>query len=298
MPQQSIIAGIAAWLFVLIWATGFVVARGISGLIDPYLFLLARFISVLLIFALAMLILRTPLPTWQDRWRLIGIGALMQGFYLGPGFWAVSQGLEAGIMSLIGALQPPLTAVLAWYFLNEKISRRTITGLLIGVTGVALAISPGLSNTMPSSSISIWVIAASLLSVSAITAGSLLQKSSIVSVPLLSAITFQTLGAAMVMLIMNSMLGHWQFPLTAPALGYLGYAVLVLSIGGFTLLTWLIRSGSATRASSLLLLVPPLAAIISWWLYDEALVSMQIVGFAMALLGVLIARSSPASRKS
>lgn len=296
MIQHPLAASIAAWLFVIIWATGFVIARGISGLIDPYLFLLVRFSAVLLIFSLAMLILRTPLPVTQDRWRLIGIGALMQGFYLGPGFWAVSQGLEAGIMALIGALQPPLTAVLAWYFLSEQITRRTIFGLLIGVAGVSLAVSPGLSDNLSATSISPWVIAASLLSIGSLTAGSLLQKSSIVSVPLLSAITFQTLGAVVVMLVMSSLLGHWVFPLTAPAVGYLIYAVLILSIGGFTLLTWLIRSGSATRASTLLLLVPPLAAVLSWWLYDEALGGIQITGFVMALLGVLVARSTPRQR--
>ncbi len=293
MIQHPLTASIAAWLFVVIWATGFVIARGISGLIDPYLFLLVRFISVLLIFSLAMLILRTPLPARRDRWRLVGVGALMQGFYLGPGFWAVSQGLEAGIMALMGALQPPLTAVLAWYFLSERISRRIIIGLLIGVAGVTFAVSPGLTNSLSGASISVWVIAAALLSIGSITAGSLLQKSSIMSVPLLSAITFQTLGAVMVMLIMSSVLGHWQFPMTAPAVGYLIYAVFILSIGGFTLLTWLIRSGSATRASSLLLLVPPLAAVMSWWLYDEALGGIQITGFVMALLGVLVARSTP-----
>lgn len=296
MIQHPLAASIAAWLFVIIWATGFVIARGISGLIDPYLFLLVRFSAVLLIFSLAMLILRTPLPVTQDRWRLIGIGALMQGFYLGPGFWAVSQGLEAGIMALIGALQPPLTAVLAWYFLSEQITRRTIFGLLIGVAGVSLAVSPGLSDNLSATSINPWVIAASLLSIGSLTAGSLLQKSSIVSVPLLSAITFQTLGAVVVMLVMSSLLGHWVFPLTAPAVGYLIYAVLILSIGGFTLLTWLIRSGSATRASTLLLLVPPLAAVLSWWLYDEALGGIQITGFVMALLGVLVARSTPRQR--
>lgn len=296
MLQHPLASSIAAWLFVLIWSTGFVIARGISDLIDPYLFLLVRFSSVLLIFAMAMMILRTPLPVSQDRWRLIGVGALMQGFYLGPGFWAVSQGLEAGIMALVGAMQPPLTAVLAWYFLNEQINQRTIVGLLIGVTGVALAVTPGLSSASASSAISPLVMVATLLSVGSITAGSLLQKSSIVAVPLLSAITFQTLGATLVMLVMSSVLGHWQFPLTAQAMGYLSYAVFILSIGGFTLLTWLIRNGSATRASSLLLLVPPLAALMSWWLYDEALGGIQIAGFVMALLGVLIARYTPGKR--
>jgi drug/metabolite transporter (DMT)-like permease len=249
---------------------------------------------VLAVFTLSMTVTRTPVPAAADRWRLMGIGALMQGFYLGPGFWAVSQGLEAGVMALIGAMQPPLTAVLAWYFFHEHISRRTIMGLLIGIAGVALAIAPGLaggSSAIGSHMISSGVIVAAVFSICSITAGTLLQKSSIVTVPLLSAISFQTLGAVLVMLVMTMGLGHLKFAATLEAIGYLVYAVFILSIGGFTLLTWLVRTGSATRASSLLLLVPPLAALMSWQLYGESLGMVQISGFALALIGVLLARS-------
>ena len=285
-------AGLAAWLFVIIWASGFVVARGISGKIDPYLFLLLRFSSVLVIFMAIMLAMRIPIPARRDQWRLLGIGALMQGFYLGPGFWAVSQGLEAGIMALMGAMQPALTAMLAWHFLKERTSGRTIAGLMIGIAGVALAVSPGIAQSAPGSGVAPMVILAAVFSISSITAGTVLQKSSIVSVPLLSAITLQTLGAVLVMLVMNLIFGQWTASLTPSILFYLAYAVLVLSIGGFTLLTWLVRSGSATRASSLLLVVPPLAAMMSWWLYDESLGPVQVGGFAVALAGVLLARSS------
>lgn len=292
MPDRNIAAGIAAWLFVIIWASGFVVARGISGKIDPYLFLLMRFSCVLLVFILLMLAMRLPLPARRDQWRLMGIGALMQGFYLGPGFWAVSQGLEAGVMSLIGAMQPALTAILAWHFFKERSSRRTIIGLLIGIAGVALAVSPGLGENAAGNGITPMVIVAAIVSIGSITAGTVLQKSSIVSVPLLGAISFQTLGAVLVMLVMNLIFGQWSAELTATTLAYLAYAVFVLSIGGFTLLTWLVRSGSATRASSLLLVVPPLAAMMSWWLYDESLGPVQLAGFVLALIGVLLARSS------
>ena len=281
----------AAWLFVVIWATGFVVARGISGLIDPYLFLLVRFTSVLIIFSAAMLVMRSALPNSAERWRLLGIGALMQGLYLGPGFWAVSAGLEAGVMALVGTLQPPLTAVLAWYFFKEQIGKQVIIGLLIGICGVVLAIAPGLTNQTSSNDISVWVMTAAVMSIGSITAGTLLQKSSIVSVPLLSSVTFQTLGAVIVMLPMAIVLGDWVFPFTPTAFAYLSYAVVVLSIGGFTLFTWMVRTGSATRASSLLLLVPPLAALLAWQLYDEALGLQQLTGFALALAGVLMARS-------
>lgn len=284
-------ASVAAWVFVFIWATGFVIARGINGLIDPYLFLLLRFICVLLLFATAMLLMRSPWPTIKECLLLAGIGALMQGLYLGPAFWAVSQGLEAGVMSLIGAMQPPVTAVLAWYFLKEKLGKKTILGLLLGMAGVALTVYPKLGISSGQIGYSGWVMAAAIFSIGSITAGTLLQKSSILSVPLLSAITLQTLGATIVMLLMAITLGELSFTRSFTTLAYLGYAVFILSLGGFTLLTWLVRTGSATRTSSLMLVVPPIAAGLSWWLYGENLSALQLSGFALALSGVLLARA-------
>ncbi len=287
----------AAWAFVLIWSTGFVVARGISGHIDPYLFLLLRFTAVAILFGFAMIILRKPIPPPSQVWRLTAIGALTQGLYLGPAFWAVSQGLEAGIMALMGSLQPPVTALLAWYLFAERVTRLSIFGLVLGIIGVAMAVTPGIGHesqpmqeTLMSSTPFGWVIMAGVLSIGAITAGTLMQRSSIISVPLLSSVTFQTLGAAGVTALMAALFAKPDIELTAATLGYLGWAIFVLSIGGFTLLTWLVRTGSATRASSLLFLVPPLAAILSWKLYGEQLGIWQIGGFALALTGVIVAR--------
>ena len=287
----------AAWMFVLIWSTGFVVARGISGKIDPYLFLLIRFSVVALVFGIAMMVLRKAMPTPSELWRLAAIGALMQGLYLGPSFWAVSQGLEAGIMALMGSLQPPITALFAWYLFKERISKRGIVGLILGILGVALAVSPSImpehgsvDQTLMTTAPTLWILMASVLSIGSITAGTLMQKSSIVSVPLLSSVTFQTLGAVGVSALMAVAFAEPVLNITVATIGYLSWAIVILSIGGFTLLTWLVRTGSATRASSLLFLVPPMAALMSWKLYNEALNAWQICGFVLALIGVLLAR--------
>lgn len=274
------------------------VARGISGLIDPYLFLLIRFFCVVIVFATAMLVLRSPIPKYRDILRLMTCGAFMQGLYLGPGFWAVSQGLEAGVMSLIGSLQPPITALLAWYFFKERVTRIIIIGLMIGLAGVTMAVLPNVFNewhtteeaASGNSLAFYWVILAAVISISSITTGTLLQKSSISSVPLLSSVTFQTLGAVLVMCVMAAFFAEDKFPVNPVTFGYLAWAVFVLSIGGFTLLTWLVRSGSATRASSLLFLVPPITAILSWQFYGETLNIWQITGFIVALAGVVLAR--------
>ena len=91
--------------------------------------------------------------------------------------------------------------------------------------------------------------------------GSMVQKSPLASGDLRSASAVQNIGAAAVLLLMALALGQPHWDGSAQLWSYLGFAVLVLSLGGATLLIWLMRHGEATRTAALLLAVPPLAAV-------------------------------------
>ena len=287
-----ILTNIAAWSFVIIWSTGFIVARQIADDADPNLFLSVRFFFVATLFALYCNVSRTQWPDAASALRLIGVGALLSGFYLGPGFWAVGQGLQPGVMSLFGTLQPPLTAILAWRFLQEEPSRWTFAGLFIGMIGVAIAISPTLQGDAASGikALPIIVLLAAVVSILSITAGTLLQRSSVAKVSIAPACALQTVGGFLVVAMLAGLLGESRFPLNTKTLTALAYAVVVLSIGGFTLLIWLVRTGGATKSSSLLFLAPPLASIMAWHLYKDPLAPIQIAGFVITLIGVWLAR--------
>lgn len=133
-----------AALFALVWSTGFVVARGIAPLADPNLFLAARFGLAGAVLGGLALLARSSWPMGRAAWFHLGLGGLFQGLYLGAGYWAVGQGLPAGVMALFGALQPLLTAFLAPFFFGERISSRVWGGLAIGAAGVALVVGAGL----------------------------------------------------------------------------------------------------------------------------------------------------------
>jgi drug/metabolite transporter (DMT)-like permease len=63
---------------------------------------------------------------------------------------------------------------------------------------------------------------------------------------------------------------------------------------GTTLLMWMMRHGDATKVTALLLLVPPLAAVQAYLFFGETLAPVQLLGFALALGGVLMTRSARA----
>lgn len=188
-------------------------------------------------------------------------GALMSGLYLGPSWWAMSQGMAAGIMSLIGALQPLFTALLAVAVLGKRLSHTTWAGLALGFGGVGMVLLPRL-QAADSSALSLPVVLVAAGSIFSLTVGSMVQKSPLAAGDdLRSASAVQNIGAVAVLLAMAFSVGQPHWDNSAALWGYLAFSVLVLSIGGATLLIWLMRRGEATRTTALLLAVPPLSAL-------------------------------------
>ncbi|PCE24170.1 EamA family transporter [Paraburkholderia acidicola] len=286
---------VIAAVFVVLWSTGFVVARAITPFADPNLFLLARFGGTALVFALVALATRARWPTGRDLGKHLFAGAMLQGVYLGAGYWAVAQGVSAGVMALLGALQPLMTAAVAAPLFGERLSRRGWAGMALGLVGVALVLEPRLTQTVPStvhSSAPSWlVIAISLLAVCAITAGTLFQKTSLAKADIRSASAVQNFGAAAVAAVLAVALGEHRW-IPAPELwASLAWGIVMLSGVSVTLLVWMVRRGDASRATALLFLAPPLAALEGYVGFGEMLLPLQVVGFGVALVGVLLARS-------
>ena len=280
---------VAAPAFVLIWSTGFVVARAVRGEIDPELFLTARFGLTALMFVPLAMAAGVRWPRGRTVWRHTLAGVLLNGLYLGPSYWAVAHGLPAAVMALLGSLQPLLVALAARAFLGETVLGRTWLGLLIGVGGAALVIGPRLAAGDGSIGPPL-VVAVSLSGIFSMTAGTLLQKTSMAGVDLRASSAVQNFGGAAATAVLALLLGESHWATGLPQWASLGWAVLVLSGMGTTLLVWMVRNGNATRASALLLLVPPLVAVETFFLFGETLTFVQMLGFAVTLGGVWLAR--------
>ncbi|MFM0596424.1 MULTISPECIES: DMT family transporter [Paraburkholderia] len=289
------LASSIAALFVVLWSTGFVVARAITPYADPNLFLLARFGGTATIFALVALGARAAWPSGRDLGKHLLAGALLQGVYLGAGYWAVAQGLSAGVMALLGALQPLATAAVAAPLFGERLSRRGWAGMALGLAGVALVLEPKLASAaVPAShgNAPSWlVVLISVVAVGAITAGTLFQKTSLAKADIRSASAVQNFGAALVAGLLALVLGEHRWIASSTVWASLAWGIVMLSGIGVTLLVWMVRRGDAARATALMFLAPPLAALEGYIGFGETLLPVQIAGFGVALVGVLLARS-------
>lgn len=287
-PRTDAIAALAPGLFVLLWSTGFIVARAAAPHADLNLFLLARFALAALVLAAIAAMAGAPWPTGRKAVFHIACGGLMHGVYLIGSYWAVGRGLSVGAMTLIGAMQPLFTALLAAVALAAPPSRTTWIGLLLGFLGVALVLWPSLRGGVGAITWPVLVVAFG--SIGALTVGTLLQGRDVARADLRSASSLQNAGGALVALLALLMFGEARWD-GAPVLWIaLAWATLGLSVGAVSLLIWMVRRDRATKASALLLLAPPFAALEAYLLFGETLQPLQIAGFLLALVGVLLTR--------
>ena len=97
-------------IFVLVWSTGFIVARYGMPYSEPMTFMFLRFTGVLLVMVPVVLVQKVRWPSKQECWHIAIAGIMLQAGYLGGVWAAVKMGMSASLVALIMGLQPILTA--------------------------------------------------------------------------------------------------------------------------------------------------------------------------------------------
>jgi drug/metabolite transporter (DMT)-like permease len=278
---------VAPAVFVVLWASGFVVARLVVPFADPFAFLVLRYALASAVLGLAALALRAPWPRGATAWRSgLVAGVLLHACYLGPVFWAVKHGLPAGIAALVAGLQPLMTGVLVGPLLGERVAPRRWAGIAVGFLGALLVIGPklGIAGGLPPVPVLVC-----LLGTVSITLGTIWQKRTAASADLRTNAVAQYLGAFAVTLPVSLLLEDWVLVPAPPFWIGLFWSVFGLSIGAIGLLLVLLRRGAVAGVAALLYLVPPVSALMAFVLFGETLSPVQIAGMALASIGVALA---------
>lgn len=275
-------------LFVLIWATGFIVAGVVASHAEPLTFLAVRHLLNIALFTLLSLAVRAAWPREGRVWRdaLIG-GILLHGVYLSGVFWAVSRGLGAGLTALVTGLQPLLTAALAIPLLHERLAPRQWLGIAVGVAGIALIVSPKLGGV---DGVPLPALAAAFAATLSLTLGTIWQKRSKPEMDLRVNAAIQFMAAFALTALMAAATEAGRFDHSAALWGALAWAVLGLSGGSISILLTLLKRGAASKVAPLLYLAPPVAAVMAWGLFGEPLAAAQLAGMVLAVVGAFAAR--------
>ena len=280
------------WVFVLIWSTGFIVARYGMPHAPPFKFLAWRYALSIACFLPWIVLARVAWPRNRSQWLHLAVtGVLMHAGYLGGVWAAVKAGMGSGLSALVVGLQPVLTAL--WLSANGgQVNKRQWLGLLLGFAGLVLVVSRKFGAGGPGDQATWLNLSFAVGALLCITVGTLYQKRFVAPCDVRSANAVQLL-AALAATLPLALLEPEAMAWNGELLGAMAWSVLGLTLGGSSLLYMLIQRGAAASVTSLMYLVPPCTALIAWVLFAEPITAATLAGTALTAFGVsLVVRAS------
>nr|WP_306268464.1 DMT family transporter [Pararhizobium sp. IMCC3301] len=287
-------------LFVLLWSTGWIVAKYASPYAEPLSFLTIRYALAGLLLAAFCFALRATWPRRQLLVHAIFSGVFLHAIYLGGIWWVLDQQMPSTLSGMMAALQPLITAVLAGMIVGEQISTRQWTGFALGFAGLMVALAPRLAADLSGDLAGdlagtdgvhdgwILLIGVNFVSMISVVIGTLYQKKFLQKGDLRTITTLQYLGAFLATLPAALLLEEFQFSWTLQLYGAMAWSVLGLSLGAVGLFVILIREGEVSRAAALIYLIPPTIAVQAFLVFGERLTPLELGGMVLTVFGVYL----------
>jgi drug/metabolite transporter (DMT)-like permease len=277
-------------LFVALWSSGYVVGAVALGSADPLPVLAVRF-------TLASLV-AVPLAlrgrNWRDAplGRLAVVGVFLQVLQFGGAYGGLSLGVPAALVALVMlGLSPLITTGLAVATGQERADARLWAGLAVGVAGVAISLAPELGTARAGAGVLVTLVA-----VAGLAGGTVLQKRWVRAADPIVSLAVQSVTAAVLLVPAAAVVGG-RFdvsPRLVLSLLWIGWGMGLVSLGVFVRI---LQRHAASTAAALLLLVPPVTAIVSAPALGQALHPASLAGMLVALAGVwAVLRRASAAR--
>ncbi len=274
----------AVLLFCVAWSSAFPAAKLAIATSPPALFQGIRFLAtaaILLGYALWRGDLRGRVPWGQ----LAVLGLLNQAGYQGLAWQGMST-VSAGLATIIASLNPILIAVVAAPLLGERLHARKIAGLLLGFAGAVYVVRNRIVANGEDPAGVLLVVGALLSMV----AGTLAFKRMAPQTTLPVAVGVQVLSAGVLLLVLGLLFEDRRAVVYGAQYWLvMAWFVVVVSIGAFLLWFWLLRTGSASNASALHFLMPPLGLGMSWLALGERVSATDWLGVAPIGVGIWLA---------
>jgi drug/metabolite transporter (DMT)-like permease len=281
----------AGLLFIGVWSSGYIGGSLATASIAPLTANLWRF---LLGGALLALIARGRRESWPHGVRELGavavVGILLFTVQFGGLYTGMARGTPASTTALIACSSPLLVAAVGAALGWERLSARRWAGIVLGAVGVVVTLIDRVGRP-PTVTALLWT----LTGLAGLAAGTVLQGRLRTGAGPAALATTEIAAATLVMAVWAPMEGSLAVPDTVRAVTSLLWITLVPGVGGPLLLFTLIRQRGATRASSLLFVVPAVTALAAWPLLGVPVGVTTVIGLAIAGAGLWLARG-PARR--
>ena len=285
---------IAPWLFLFVWSAGYGVAKLALESTTPLNLLALRFVGATLALLPFVLIFR---PVWPEKRAIRDL--LVVAIFLQLGhflciYFGLALGASAGVLALFAASQPVLIAIVA-SLVNQRIPpSRVWAGLLVGLLGASwvIVVQGNFSDGALLGAVLGFVAVVSL------SLGQVYDKSQRPECHPLLVYVIQYAFASIVSVPIALFFEGYQTEWTTSMFGALAYLVFGNSLLGIFLMMTMVRFGAISQVTSIMFLVPGIAALIAWVVVGEVMPIEAWPGIALAAAGVLLVLyARPESRK-
>jgi len=281
---------IAPWVFVIVWSAGYAVAKLALEYTTPLNLMVLRFFGAWLLLLPLVLWFR---PIWPDRRALrdlLVVATFIQLVHFGCVYTGLALGASASMLALFAASQPVLITLVAAAVQRQSPLPRVWLGLALGLSGAAWVI-------WVQGDFSQGVLIGALLgffAVVGLSIGQVYEKRQRPDCHPLLVYFIQYGYATLVSLPVALGLEGYTVTWSEPLIGSLLYLVLGNSLLGIFLMLTMVRFGAISQVTSIMFLVPGLAALIAWVLIGEVMPVIAWAGIGLAAAGVLLVIYAPA----
>lgn len=279
--SAALIAGLVT---VTLWGSAFVGIRAAGESLSPGALALGRLLVSSAVLTTVAVMRREPLPKRRDVVAIAAYGVLWLGIY-SISLNAAERRIDAGTAAMLIATGPILIALLAGIFLREGFPPNLFVGCAVAFGGsLLIGLATTHAGTVAGIGIVLCVVAVIAYSFAVVVQKPVLARVSPFLVTWLGSVaaTVACLPFAPVLLNEAAKAGN--------AIGWTIYLGVVPTAIGFATWTFALRRTSAGRTGSMLYLVPLVAVGLGWALLGETPPRLALVGGALCLSGVYLAR--------
>ncbi len=226
----------------------------------------------------------------RARWKILTIVGLFSAAIPFILFSFSAQSVNAGVLAVLNAAVPMMSGFIASTFFNEKLAKKQILGLIIGVIGVVILMSENLFAKEGASDLGskLLPMGYALLGAVGYAVGANITRNYLEEVSPVAITAGSLIIASLVMLPVA--IYNYPYGANISAMAW----VSVICIGVFStaialvFMNQLIKSIGPMRATSITLVIPIFAIILGYLLLGEALDIGAIIGSVVILVGTYL----------
>jgi drug/metabolite transporter (DMT)-like permease len=290
-PSRLLVVLAFAAVYIL-WGSTYLGIRLAIETLPPFLMAATRFSLAGIILLTWSLLKGERLVSSLSQWRKAFIvGALLLLCGNGGVTWAEKY-VATGLVALLVSTEPLWVVILNWILTRQRPNSKVLLGVLIGLAGVSMLVSDGLSRMNGGSWLSLVGGGVVLLASLGWAAGSVYSSRQPISASTSMAAGMQMLAGGGLLLILALVTGDPGRLNLANAswtsIGAFFYLLVCGSLVGFTAYSWLLNNVTPSMATTYAYVNPVVAVFLGWLIAGEPLTRRMSIAAAVIVSSVIL----------